>query len=305
MDRRLDPEAAKILRERLALNLPPLSQWTPTFARSLSVPDSVEIPKRFKKISLPTNHGPITFHVHLPSGSGPFPLILFFHGGGFVIGIEDYFSTLQKLAEHIPSIIVAPKYRLAPEHKFPVGIEDAHSAFEAVVRGLDLEKNYRSKIIVAGDSAGGNLAANVILNSKRRDHIAGQILIYPWLDLSLSGNSYAEFSSGFGLTREKLVWYRGHYLPGEITKFDEPKISPLFADVKKQPPTFIATAEFDVVRDDGERYARKLESTGNSVGLKRYDGMIHGFFEHTERLKAANDLFNDLKRFISGMDFCS
>lgn len=301
MNKRLDPEAEKILQERLELNLPPLSQWSPAFARNLSVPDSAEIPRRFKKISVPTEYGSLICHVHLPEGNGPFPLLLFFHGGGFVIGIEDYFSPLQKFAEYIPAIIVAPKYRLAPEHQFPASIEDAHFAFEAVIHGLDLEKRYFPKIIVAGDSAGGNLAANVTLNAKTRNHIAGQILIYPWLDLSLNGNSYQEFASGFGLTREKLMWYRRHYLPGAITKFDEPSISPLFANTENQPPTFVATAECDVVRDDGEGYAQKSKAAGNSVALKRYDGMIHGFFEHTERLKAANNLFQDLKIFISGL----
>ncbi len=298
-----DPEAQKILDEKASKNLPPLSDWTPAFARGLSGNSAAEIPKGTRSLHIPTSMGNISANLHSPDGDGPFPLILFFHGGGFVVGMQDYPTTLQKLAAFIPAIIVAPEYRLAPEHKYPAALEDAIAVFEHIISGLDVGKSYLPDIFIMGDSAGGNLAANVVRHATEKQifRTRGQILIYPWLDLTLTGDSIQEFAAGFGLTQEKLVWYRNHYLPENVLTFNDPKISPLFeSNFTNQPPTFIGTAACDVVRDDGERFANKLGQAGNSVSLKRYDGMIHGFFEYGDRLKPANDLFSDIQKFVLG-----
>lgn len=291
----LHPEAKKMLAERMAMAHPPLAQWTPAYARGLSLP-SQPLPAPSHQISLRSEGREIQADVYVPPGTGPFPVILFLHGGGFVVGIEDYRPTLQKLAEFIPATIVTPQYRLAPEHPFPAGIQDAIAAFSK------LSQDHAS-IFVMGDSAGGNLAANVVRHA--RDHspgrVAGQILIYPWLDMTLSGASCQEFANGYGLTREKLIWYRDHYISEKDRgNLLHPQLSPLFdTQLAGHPRTFMVTAACDVIRDDGERFAGHLEKAGVTVVRKRYEGMLHGFFEQGDRLEPARELFGDIKDFIT------
>jgi acetyl esterase len=297
----LHPIARQILQERLAVRLPPLSEWTPQFARSLN--EAEPSGPATRKIVLKAKEREIPLNIFTPKGDGPFPLILFFHGGGFLVGFRGYEITLQKVADFLPAIIIAPEYRLAPEHKFPAAVDDAIFVFEKVLSGIDVDKKYLPNIIVAGDSAGGNLAANVTAHAVQNkiSQLSGQMLFYPWLDLALSGNSYREFANDFGLTQEKITWYRNHYLPEQNAKlFVDPRVSPMYAkSFSNFPRSYIATAGCDVVRDDGETYAAKLKAAGSDVKMKRFDGMIHGFLEQGDRLpQVALELFQDIKQFI-------
>jgi len=179
--------------------------------------------------------------------------------------------------------VLSIAYRLAPEHRFPAAVDDALAAFrwatqEAGSLGVDLWR-----IAVAGDSAGGNLAA-VVAQLATRDggaRPAAQLLIYPVTDLSRKQRSYTLFREGFFLTEREMDWYRGHYLPADTDALD-PRASPLLAsDVHGLPPAMVLTAGFDVLRDEGEAYARRLEDAAVPVHLRRQGGLIHGFCNAT------------------------
>jgi acetyl esterase len=211
---------------------------------------------------------------------GPGPLLVYFHGGGFVVGDLDTHDNLCRfLARQAGVRVLAVDYRLAPEHPFPAPIDDAVAALRfAVEHAAELGAD-PARIAVGGDSAGGNLAAGVarITVAEGGPAPAFQLLLYPWLDLASERRSHELFAEGFYLTRADLHWYRGHYLsdPSHAT---DPRCSPLADEqLAGVPPAYIATAGFDPLRDEGEDYARRLREAGTAVALRRHAGLIHGF----------------------------
>ncbi len=235
--------------------------------------------------TIPGPAGPMPVRLYKPHESPPpRPLIVYYHGGGWVVGgLDTHDATCRHLAHETRAAVLAIDYRLAPEHRFPAAVEDAVAAFEWAVReaaSLDCDS---SRIAVAGDSAGGNLAAVVAQLTTRAGgpRPVVQLLIYPVTDLSTKHPSYRLFSQGFFLTEAEMDWYRNHYLADEEAARD-PRASPLLApDLSGLPPTIVATAGFDVLRDEGEAYARRLQDAGVRVELRRTAGQIHGFASAT------------------------
>jgi acetyl esterase len=231
--------------------------------------------------TIPGPAGPIPVRLYKPHETvPPRPLIVYYHGGGWVVGgLDTHDATCRHLADETNAAVLAIDYRLAPEHRFPAAVEDAVAAFEWAVReatSLDCDP---SRIGVAGDSAGGTLAAVVAQLATRAGgpKPAVQLLIYPVTDLSTKHASYRLFSQGFFLTEAEMDWYRGHYLPDETAARD-PRASPLLAtDLSGLPPAVVLTAGFDVLRDEGEAYAGRLKDAGVPVELRRTAGQIHGF----------------------------
>lgn len=209
------------------------------------------------------------------------PLLVYFHGGGWVMGDLDTHDNLCRLlARKSDALVMAVDYRLAPEHPFPAPFDDAYAAVvwaaeNAASVGADPER-----ILVAGDSAGANLAAAVCLAARDRGGPAvhGQVLAYPATDLaSFDRPSYAHFADGHYLTRRYMEQFRDRYLP-RVEDRTDPLASPLLApDLTGLPPTLVITAGFDVLRDEGEAYAQRLQDAGVPVTASRYDGMVHGF----------------------------
>jgi acetyl esterase len=225
--------------------------------------------------------------------------VLFLHGGGFVIGREGYDAPLRELALASGCMIVSPECRLAPEHPFPAAADDALAA----ARWLNAEASAlgasRMPPAVAGDSSGGNLAATVTHALTREGAPPSfQVLIYPMLDATASSASYDEFAEGYGFSSEKSRWYFDEYLPPGVDR-RAPRVSPLFdRDLSDVPATLIVTAECDPLRDDGERHAKGLREAGVSVELRRYQGMIHGFFQMTGALQGSQRLHRELGDWI-------
>ena len=225
--------------------------------------------------------GKLRLRIYTPEGTGPFPLVVFFHGSGFVLcSLDTHDGICRNLAAGSGSVVVSVDYGLAPEHPFPDGLNDClHATRWAVAQAAGLGAD-PARLAVAGDSAGGNLAAVVAL--RLRDEggpaLRAQLLIYPVTDHYTAGTpSYAANATGFGLTRATMMWFLDHYLPHAADRTN-PHAAPLRArDVSGLPPAFVATAEYDPLCDEGERYAARLHEAGVDVRMQRYAGMNHGF----------------------------
>ena len=211
----------------------------------------------------------------------PAGVIVYYHGGGWVIGSIDEFDTLaRKLAECTSCAVVLVAYRLAPEHRYPVAADDAYAALEWTAANLQRIAGGEVPLFVAGDSAGGNLSAVVAVRARDRKgpEIALQILIYPVTDADFDRPSYTDPENALLLTREGMIWFWDHYVPDPARRA-EPDASPLqTADLSGLPPAVVLTAEYDVLRDEGEAYAQRLADAGVPVDLRRYPGQMHGFF---------------------------
>lgn len=214
--------------------------------------------------------------IYRPAAGGGRPTVLYLHGGGYVIGdLDTHDQTCRRLANDADAVVVSLDYRLAPEHPFPAGYEDALAAAAWVAARLD-ELGGSSVLGAAGDSAGGNLAAGIAQAMPER--IAAQLLLYPATDAEGDYPSRRENGEGYFLDQPTLEWFLAHYLggAGEVDAAD-PRLSPLRGDLAGQPPAVIATAEFDPLRDEGEAYAEALRAAGGQVDLVRYSGLVHGF----------------------------
>ena len=225
--------------------------------------------------------GEITVRVLVPP-QGARGVILYLHGGGWVIGTLDGYETMaRKLAERTSCAVALVDYRLAPEHRYPTAVDDCYAAFEWTAARLgDITGRADVPLIVAGDSAGGNLSAVVAFRARDRHgpDIALQVLVYPVTDADFARPSYTDPDNQLLLTSDSMVWFWDHYLP-DIARRQEPDASPLHAaDLAGLPPAVVLTAEHDVLRDEGEAYAERLRAAGVPVELRRHAGQMHGFF---------------------------
>jgi acetyl esterase len=215
-----------------------------------------------------------------PTGDGPFPVVVFFHGGGWVAGtLETHDPICRALAAEAEVIVVSVDYRLAPEHKFPAGLEDCRVATEWVLAHA-AELGGGSRVIVGGDSAGGTMATVValLLRDKGVTGLAGQILLYPSTDYyDPPTASYLENAEGYGLTRKGMMWFWDHYL-NDTSEANDFRAAPLqAASLRGLPRAFVVTAEYDVLRDEGQAYAKRMAEAGMEVTEVFAEGMNHGF----------------------------
>jgi acetyl esterase len=241
--------------------------------------------------------GAFRIRLYSPGGKGPFPALLFFHGGGWVLGdLESHDDVCRSLARRTPAVVVSVDYRRSPEVKFPGPLDDCEAALRwlhehAAELGVEA-----SRIAVGGDSAGGNMAAGLAIRirDKGGPRIAFQLLIYPATDRSVGTESYREFASGFGLSRSNMQWFWESYL-NETAERDNPEVSPLRAkSLAGLPPAFVLTAQADVLRDEGEAFAKRLHEAGVAVKAVRYRGMNHGFIRMGGVYPEADHALSDL-----------
>ena len=235
---------------------------------------------RVEEHSLTVPDGEVPLRVLVPL-ERPAGVIVYYHGGGWVIGSIDETDTVgRKLAERTSCAVVLVDYRLAPEHRYPVAVDDSWAALEWAGGRVDELARPGAPLFVAGDSAGGNLAAVMALRARDRGGppIAGQILIYPVTDADFERPSYTDPANQLLLTTEGMAWFWDHYVPDRDRR-SEPDASPLrAADLAGLPPAVVLTAEYDVLRDEGEAYADRLREAGVPVNFKRHPGQTHGFF---------------------------
>jgi acetyl esterase len=239
--------------------------------------------------------------IYRPQGSGPFPICLYFHGGGWVVGdLESHDHVCRSLARRAGAVVVNVDYRLAPETKFPGPLDDCAAALgwsEAHARDLEGDPQ---RISVAGDSAGAHLAAGLAIRMRdeRGPRIALQLLVYPVTDNDFNTASYREFASGYGLTRNNMQWFWECYLRHAADGANPWNVPLRAGDLRGLPPAFVLTAEYDVLRDEGEAYARRLQAAGVPVRCVRYNGMNHGFIRMAAVYPQADRAVTDLARAL-------
>jgi acetyl esterase len=289
----LDPTVAAVL-EMLANSGTPMSMvgGTPQQARDgfrtmtygIRDPATLRPVRSAEDATVPGPVGDIPVRIYRPDVDGPVPTVVFLHGGGFVIGDLDTHDDHARLICHdVEAVVVSVDYRLAPEHPFPAGFEDCFAATQWAAQHVNDLGGDGERLAVAGDSAGGNLSAAVALAATRAGapKLAAQLLLYPGVDFREDDTlhpSRIENGEGLFLTAEDMRWFRDHYLQ-DPAHVDDPRASVLLAsDLTGLPPAVVGTGEYDPLRDEGEAYAKALEAAGVKVVLRRYDGLIHGFF---------------------------
>jgi acetyl esterase len=237
--------------------------------------------------------GDLCLRIYRPVGQGPFPLLAFFHGSGFVLcSLDTHDGMCRNLCAGAGCVVVSVDYRLAPEHKYPAGLDDCIVATRWIAEHAAELEGDRDRLAVCGDSAGGNLAAAAALRIRDEGgpSIIGQLLIYPVTDYHSPGTpSYRQNADGYGLTRDTMVWFWDHYL-SDPSEAAAPYVSPLRArDFSRLPPALVVTAEYDPLRDEGEYYAEKLRGAGTPAITSRWDGMNHGFLFWVGRVDKAGE----------------
>jgi len=233
--------------------------------------------------TIPGPHGEIPVRVYTPEDvAAPMPLLVFYHGGGHVFGSpETHDGATRALCAGANCKVVSVDYRKAPEHKFPAAVDDSFAALTWCVEHADELGIDPARVAVGGDSAGGNLSVVVAMLARDAGGpaLVHQMLVYPLTDYRCASKSYDAYAEGYGLLEaETMYWFKNHYLNSDDDALDW-RASPLLADdLSNLPPTFLLTAEYDVLHDEGEALADALRAAGNQVDYRDYKGMIHGFF---------------------------
>jgi acetyl esterase len=298
MKDRLDPGAAHVLALGRAANQPPFERGTADEARAAydagcpTLQGDREPVADIEDRTIAGTGGSIRLRIYHGVGApnADAPALLYLHGGGWVVGtLESHDEICRWFANIGACIVFCPDYRLAPEHKFPAGLEDCVSALAYMVEqarafGIDPDR-----IAVAGDSAGGNLAA--VLSLLSRDGVArkisAQLLLYPNTDAGQTADSYVRFSAGYGLTTSTMRWFRDHYVR-DAADIADWRVSPLrVGNIADVPPAFVAIAGHDILADEGEAYARRLAEAGVPVIPRRWHDQIHGFVSMGRHIPAA------------------
>ena len=294
---------------------PPLEQMQPAEVRAqraqaaeamAALAGPIQEVARVEDRSIPGPGQPIPVRVYWPAAASELPVLVYFHGGGWVFGnIDSVDRTCRALANAAGCIVVNVEYRLAPENKFPAAVDDAYAAVRYVSEHAAEFGADPGRIAVGGDSAGGNLAAVVCLMARDRGgpRLAFQLLVYPVTDYDDDSPSQREFAEGYLLTRAAIPYFWGHYVSGP-DQARHPHASPMkAASLEGLPPAMVITAECDPIRDQGEAYARRLQESGVPVTQRRYEGAIHVFFQMAGVLdsgkQAVADAASALRRAFS------
>lgn len=301
----LDPQLQLLLKLIAAAGLPRAETLPAATARAffrqsagLLAPPAAEMAHVLNR-NVPGLHGDIPVRIFVPkSGKAPHPVLVYYHGGGFTVGdLDTHDGITRALASDAECIVVAVDYRMGPEYRFPCAVDDALAAFAWVAAQAAQFGGDVSRLAVAGDSAGGNLSAVVA----QQTHNAGlrspdfQLLLYPVTDLGGESRSYELFAEGFYLTRELMRWFADNYLGDRnAPEAMDPRASPLRAEsLTGLPSTFLVTAGYDPLRDEGKAYAERLLDAGVDVEYRNYDSLIHGFFSMTGVVREAKNAYDD------------
>ncbi|MXR51726.1 alpha/beta hydrolase fold domain-containing protein [Halovenus sp. WSH3] len=306
-----DPQVEQFLQLYDSMDVPELHELSPPEAREVQEQLSQADPD----IDLPTVEdrtidgpdGEIPIRLYDPrTEETETPLILFYHGGGFVVGsLDTHDGPCRKLAAETGYPVVSVDYRLAPEHPFPAGLNDCYAALEWASETDELGID-SGQIVVAGDSAGGNFAAAVSLLSRDRDgpEIAAQVLVYPVTGDAAETDSYDQNGEGYFLTTETMEWFHDQYLDDPIDEGNIYVAPRLAADLSDLPPATVVTAGYDPLRDDGALYAERLRDAGVEVSHHNFGGMIHGFFNMIADpvdIDAAHEAYDAVVADLDGM----
>jgi acetyl esterase len=310
----LDPDAAAVYKAFQEAGRPAYETLTATEARAYYAqarfatnPEAPEL-ARVAPLSIPARHGTIPARIYVPQQprlqDGLSPALVFFHGGGWVIGdLDSHDVVCRQLAVEGALIVISVDYRLAPEHKFPAAADDAIAATKWVAanaRELGIDA---ARLSIGGDSAGGNLTAVAALAARDGNgpKIAGQVLIYPATDFAMTHGSHSEPETSVLLTHSVIRWFRDHYLNGAADIHDW-RASPARAThLNGLPPAYVLTAGADPLRDEGDEYAERLKQARVPVTYKHYPGQFHGFFTMGKLLQQANVAVSEIGTWLKAL----
>ena len=306
----LDPSAAAVIaafraadRPKLDTMSPPEAREASTAGRTVTQPDPPHVAS-VEDISAPTPDGPIPLRVYKPvtlPKNGPAPALIFYHGGGWVIGdLDSHDVVCKQIADQAGFIVVAVHYRLAPEHKFPAAAVDAIAATQWVVDNaakLGIDAN---RVFAGGDSAGGNLAAVIAIHARDNGGptLKGQVLIYPVTDLAMTHPSHSDPDTSVLLTHSLMRWFKDHYIAAKAD-IDDWRASPArMENLKGLPQAYVITAGADPLHDEGVEYKDLLKSAGVEVTYNEYPGQFHGFWTMGKLLPEANKLTGEIAAWL-------
>ena len=306
----LHPQAAQFLEQYTALGVKPAELCTPAELRENMRRSILRAPDHYPLASITDRvvpslvaGGEIPVRIYRGSSDSSLPVLVFYHGGGWVAGDLDTHDLMCRAIAHAAQgLVVSVDYRRAPEYRFPTAAEDCYSAWQWTLNHSSSLGGDPGRIAVAGDSAGGNLAAAVPLMARDRqtDMPWRQILIYPITDWPLSTTSYEQFADGHLLTRRAMQWFWDQYIPN-VADRQHPYACPNRVNsLLGLPPALVVTAECDVLRDEGETYARRLVEAGVVTEITRYDGMLHGFAHRVTTFDAARQLVDQIAKNLHG-----
>jgi acetyl esterase len=308
----LDPDAAAVYKAFQEAGRPAYETLTAPEAREfymqarvVSNPEPPEL-KSAEPLTIPSAHGAIPARIYTPKQvrkkDGLAPCLVFFHGGGWVIGnLDTHDVVCCKLADQGELIVISVDYRLAPEHRFPAAVEDAIAATKWIAANAKTLGVDAQRLFVGGDSAGGNLAAVVALNAREKGpKIAGQMLVYPATDFAMTHPSHSEPETSILLTHTVIRWFMNHYLDG--ADVNDWRASPARAKTLAElPPAYVLTAGADPLRDEGDEYAVRLKQAGVAVTYRHFPGQFHGFFTMGKLLDQANVAVSEIAAWLKGL----
>jgi acetyl esterase/lipase len=298
----LDHDAEILIKMIQEANRPTFESVGAVAARDLYMagrkalsPDPMPIAET-RDVAIPGSGGPIPARLYRSAKNGTLPVLVFFHGGGWVVGnIDSHEAMCRHIANRAECAVVSVDYRMGPEHKFPAAVEDcfaatAWTADNGASLGVD-----PGRLAIGGDSAGGNLAAVVSLlaRDKGAPRIAYQVLIYPATDAAMRHDSVARYAEGYVLTRATMRWFYEQYLrtPDDAADW---RVSPLLApDLSRLPPAYVLTAGYDPLCDEGDAYAARLAAAGVPVTHRRFPGQVHGFVTNGRVIRAAETALDE------------
>ena len=294
----IDKDTQALIDERLKNNAPALESFTPKELRALRAKMAetplelrVEI-SHIENSSLKGTLGeiPIRKYSDLPSNDVKAAVIIYFHGGGFVMGdLESHDLVCRHLCKKTKATIIAVDYRLAPEHKFPAPVTDTKDAITQIIKNSDKYNIDTNKVILCGDSAGGTLATvgTIMSRDKVVPKVHGQILVYPWVDLTMCRRSIDIELEGMILNKKTINYFADHYLNNKEEQVDWRASPILTPDLSGLPPTYIYGAGLDPLVDEGDAYKRRLLSFGNEVHYRLFPGQMHAFLSNSVQLPTA------------------
>jgi acetyl esterase len=283
----LDPQAQWVLDIAEEKGLPSLDQLSAAEAKAAYEERALTLTFKdvpigdTKDLKIPGPHGDIPIRIYQPvDGKGPLPVLVYYHGGGWVVGsIDTHDALCRKISNAGPFVVVSVDYRMGPDDPFPAAVNDSVAALNWTASNIADHGGNPDQIAVGGDSAGGNLSAVVCLNAKAENSYMPkfQWLIYPATNMSMTTDSHEAFAEGYFLTRPLMEFFQGHYLhnPQDVSDW---RASPLLADsLAGMPPALVQTAGFDPLKDEGKAYSDRLNAEGGSAQYKDFGGMVHGF----------------------------